>query len=67
MREQREAITDDQGRRMSQERLAERAGVHRTFVGHVERAESNPTLTTIVRLAAALEIDPAELVRGLRP
>lgn len=52
---------------MSQERLAERAGLHRTYIGHVERGEVNVALVNILRIAKALEVDPAELVRGLTP
>ncbi len=52
---------------LSQEALADVAGVHRTMVGHVERGEATPTIRTVVRLADALGIDPAELVRGMRP
>ena len=52
---------------VSQERLAEMAGVHRTYVGHLELGRGSPTLDTIVRVAAALDVDPAELVIGLRP
>ncbi len=52
---------------VSQEQLAEAAGLHRTYIGHVERGEVNPTLWNIVRIAHALGVDPAELVTGLRP
>jgi transcriptional regulator with XRE-family HTH domain len=52
---------------VSQERLAESAGLHRTYVGHLERGEVNPSLHNIVRIAEALGVDPAELVKGLRP
>jgi transcriptional regulator with XRE-family HTH domain len=52
---------------ISQERLAEIAGVHRTYIGHLELGKGSPTLDTIVRVAAALGVDPAELVGGLRP
>lgn len=52
---------------MSQERLAEAAGVHRAYVGHVERGETTPTLYSIVRFAVALERDAADLVAGVRP
>lgn len=52
---------------LSQERLAEVAGVHRTYVGHVERGETTPTLYSIVRFAAALDRDAADLVTGIRP
>ena len=52
---------------VSQERLAEIAGVHRTYIGHLELGKGSPTLDTIVRVAAAVEVDPAKLVAGLRP
>ncbi len=53
--------------RLSQEKLGELAGLHRTYIGHLERGEVNPSLHNIVRVAAALEVDPAELVQGLKP
>ncbi|QEY64963.1 helix-turn-helix transcriptional regulator [Metapseudomonas lalkuanensis] len=46
----------------SQEELAERAGVHRTYVGMLERSEKNATLQSIERLAIALEVEPAVLL-----
>jgi transcriptional regulator with XRE-family HTH domain len=63
----RTRLTDRDGRGVSQERLAERAGLHRTYIGHVERGEVNVALSNIVRIAHALEVDPAELVQGLKP
>lgn len=48
------------------EELAERAGLHWTYVGSVERGERNISLVNIVKIAAALGADPAELVAGLR-
>ena len=41
---------------LSQEELAGRAGVHRTYVGMIERAEKNITLENIQKIAKALEI-----------
>jgi hypothetical protein len=41
--------------------------MHFTYVSSVERGERNISLENIVRLAAALEVDPATLTRGLRP
>lgn len=55
------------GRPVSQERLAEAAGLHRTYIGHVERGEVNVALYNIVRIAAALSTDPSDLVEGIEP
>jgi transcriptional regulator with XRE-family HTH domain len=52
---------------VSQERLGELAGLHRTYIGHLERGEVNPTLYNVLLVARALRVDPAELVRGMRP
>lgn len=67
VRETRTQLRDENGRRISQERLAERSGLHRTYIGHVERGEVNVALYNIIRIAHALEIDPADLVQGLKP
>jgi DNA-binding XRE family transcriptional regulator len=52
---------------ISQERFAHLCGLDRTYVGSIERGKKNPSLVTIVRIAAGLGIDPAELVRGMTP
>lgn len=41
---------------VSQEKLAEMAGLHRTYIGMIERAEKNVTLINIERLAKALNV-----------
>jgi transcriptional regulator with XRE-family HTH domain len=51
----------------SQERLADDCGLHWTFVGQVERGRRNLALHNILKLAVGLQIDPAELVKGLKP
>jgi len=53
-------------RGLSQERLGFEAGVHRTFVGAVERGEVNISLINILRLAKALRVAPGRLLDGLR-
>lgn len=47
-------------RGLSQEKLAELAGVHRTYIGMIERAEKNITLINISKIAKALEVDIKE-------
>lgn len=54
------ATREQQG--LSQERLAERAGLHRTYIGSVERGERNVSIDNIERLAIALKVSPASLV-----
>ena len=47
---------------LSQERLGELAKVHRTYIGMIERAERNITLTSMEKIAKALKIDIRDLV-----
>ena len=42
---------------LSQEKLAAKAGLHRTYIGMIERAEKNITLTNIAKIAEALNSD----------
>lgn len=52
---------------LSQMAVAEVTGMHFTYVSSVERGERNISLENILRLAAALDVDPGQLMRGLRP
>ncbi|MEA5666201.1 helix-turn-helix transcriptional regulator, partial [Stenotrophomonas sp. MH1] len=45
-----------------QEELAEAAGVHRTYVGMIERGEKNVTIYNIERIAIALDVPPGSLL-----
>ena len=47
---------------ISQEALAEEAGLHRTYIGSVERAERNVSIDGMERLAKALGVDIADLL-----
>lgn len=49
---------------ISQEELASIAGVHRTYVGMIERGEKNITLITMNKFSEALGVPVAELVSG---
>jgi transcriptional regulator with XRE-family HTH domain len=51
----------------SQEALADEAGLDRTYVGSVERAERNISIDNICRLAAALSVDVRQLLAPIRP
>ena len=46
--------------------LADRIGLHFTFVSEVERGGRNLSLSSLLRLAQGLEMNPGELVDGLR-
>lgn len=49
-------------RHLSQEQLAELAGVHRTYIGMIERAEKNITLCNIERIAKGLNVPIIDLL-----
>ena len=46
----------------SQEELADRSGLHRTYISGVERGVRNPTITVVERIAAALDVGCGELL-----
>lgn len=50
---------------ISQEELAHRADVHRSFVARLEVAQTQPSLAVFLRLAAALESDPADMIKSI--
>lgn len=50
-------------RGLSQESLAERCGLHRTYVGSVERGERNVSIDNMERIASALSVEVADLLR----
>ena len=49
------------------EYLGDVSGIHWSYLGQIERGTRNLSLNNIVRLAYALDINPAKLVDGLRP
>jgi transcriptional regulator with XRE-family HTH domain len=49
---------------MSQEAFADVLGVHRTYMGGVERGERNLTLKSVEKIAAKLGVEPLALLKG---
>jgi len=75
MRKSKENIAREIGHRLqaerrkqglSQEELALRAGLDRTYVGGIERGERNVTVINIIRLTTVLGIEPGDVLNGLR-
>ena len=60
-----ERIRDKRKERgLSQEELAERAGIHSTYVGQLERGEKSATIDSLEKVTAALEITPDKWNEG---
>lgn len=59
LREQRKS------RKLSQEELGFECDLHRTEISLLERAGREPRLWTLIKLARALEVKPADLLRGI--
>jgi transcriptional regulator with XRE-family HTH domain len=48
---------------LSQEQLSLETGIHRNYIGGIERGERNPTVVAVARLASALDVSLADLFR----
>ena len=52
---------------ITQEDLALNSGLNRAYIGYIERGERNPSLQNIARIAIALNVSLAELMKGVEP
>lgn len=52
-----------QKRDMSQEELADKAGLYRTYVGHIENGRYNPSVYILYKIVKALDIDPRDFFK----
>lgn len=52
---------------LTQEQLAEKAGLHAVTISTLETAKRSGTIPTLIRLCAALDADAGDLLRGLLP
>lgn len=50
-------------KKISQEKLAEYCSLHRTYISLIERSKRSPTISTIFKLAKALDIEPSQLIK----
>lgn len=50
---------------LSQEKLANISGLHRTYIGMIERGEKNITLKNIEKIAISLKVDISELLKDV--
>ena len=57
------ALRQDRG--LSQEKMAEQLGFHRTYYSDLELGKRNPSLRSVERLAEGLGVDPLALLRGI--
>lgn len=53
-------------RQWSQEELADAAGLHRTYVSHIENAKRDISVETMCRIAMAFGLTPSKLMIGIR-
>jgi transcriptional regulator with XRE-family HTH domain len=55
-------IREEKG--LSQERLADLAGLHRNFIGLIERGQRNPTFMTLIAISSELGLALSDLIDG---
>ena len=53
-------------RKWSQEELADRAQLHRTYISHLENGKRQISVQTLCQIAQALEVTPADMLQGIK-
>ena len=51
---------------ISQEELADRAGIHRNYISQIEGGKRNVSFYNVVRIARALRVSPSSLIESIR-
>lgn len=60
------AVRARREQRLTQEEVSDRSGIHVTEVSRIERGLRDPRVTTLLRLARALDVSPADLLEGVK-
>ncbi len=60
-------VAEREAQNLTQEQLAERAGIHTTTIGKIERGQQIPSLALFILIAQALACPPADLLRRVLP
>src|SRR5512141_2987582 len=60
-------VAEREAQQLTQEQLAERAGIHATTIGKIERGQQIPSLALFILIAQALACPPADLLRRVLP
>jgi transcriptional regulator with XRE-family HTH domain len=56
-----------EARKLTQEKLAERAALHPTYISGIERGVRNPSILSLVRICEALDTPLSNLCKGVQP
>jgi len=60
-------VAEREARHLTQEQLAEKAGIHTTTIGKIERGQQIPSLALFLMIAKALDCQPADILRRVLP
>jgi transcriptional regulator with XRE-family HTH domain len=61
----KEIISHRKAANLSQEKLAELANIHRTYISQIERGLKSPTLEVVFAICNALLVKPSDIIKGI--